>query len=114
MLNINLKDYFQDNESIGFAVHSPELFANDHILDLCSDDLVYLEHSKKMLQRVVNITRELNQYFPKTKSPVIVLNAGGWDRNELKCTKYEMMSKSLNELNLDYVTVAIQIMPPFP
>jgi len=118
-LNINLKEYFQDNENIGFAVHSPELFANDHILDLCSDDSVYLEHSKKMLQRVINITKELNQYFPKTQDPVIVVNAGGWDRNgfidnKLKFSKYEMISKALNDLNLDGVTIAIQTMPPFP
>lgn len=118
-MNINLNDYFSGDESIGFAVHSPELFANDHILDLCSDNLEYLTHSKKLLQKVINITRELNRFFPKTKDPVIVVNAGGWNSNgfiddKLKAAKYQLISDSLSELDLQDVTIAIQTMPPFP
>lgn len=118
-MEVDLKDYFSEEESIGFAVHSPELFANDHILDLCSDDPQYLAQSKKLLQEVVSITRELNQYFPKTKDPVIVVNAGGWNSNgfidgALKKGKYQLISDALNELDLDGVTIAIQTMPPFP
>ncbi|EDM67633.1 Type III antifreeze protein:CBS domain:NeuB family, partial [Moritella sp. PE36] len=71
------------------------------------------------LQDVVNITRNLNQYFPKTKDPVIVVNAGGWNRNgftdeKLNAAKYQLISEALNELDLDGVTIAIQTMPPFP
>jgi N-acetylneuraminate synthase len=118
-MNINLKDYFSEDESIGFAVHSPELFANDHILDLCSDDPQYLAQSKLLLQQVVDITRELNQYFPKTKDPVIVVNAGGWNPNgfideKLKAGKYQLISDALNDLDLEGITLAIQTMPPFP
>jgi N-acetylneuraminate synthase len=118
-MNVNLGDYFSGDESIGFAVHSPELFANDHILDLCSDDPEYIDKSKSLLQQVVNITRELNQYFPKTKDPVIVVNAGGWNRDgfikeELRASKYQLISSALRELDLDGVTIAIQTMPPFP
>jgi sialic acid synthase SpsE/sugar phosphate isomerase/epimerase len=118
-MNINLKDHFSGLEEIGFAVHSPELFANDHILDLCSDDPQYLAKSKELLQGVVNITRNLNQYFPKTKDPVIVVNAGGWNSNgfideKLKEGKYQLISNALSELDLEGVTIAIQTMPPFP
>jgi sialic acid synthase SpsE/sugar phosphate isomerase/epimerase len=118
-MNINLKDYFTEDENIGFAVHSPELFANDHILDLCSDDPQYLAQSKLHLQQVVDITRELNQYFPKTKDPVIVVNAGGWNPNgfideKLKAGKYQLISDALNDLDLEGITLAIQTMPPFP
>jgi sialic acid synthase SpsE/sugar phosphate isomerase/epimerase len=118
-MNINLKKYFSGKEDIGFAVHSPELFANDHILDLCSDDAEYLAHSKLLLQEVIDITKELNQYFPKTTNPVIVVNAGGWSRDgfideKLKANKYQLISDSLNDLELDGVTIAIQSMPPFP
>jgi len=118
-MNVDLTEYFSGEETIGFAVHSPELFSNDHILDLCSDDPQYLEHSKALLQKVVNITRELNQYFPKTKNPVIVVNAGGWNREGFidegrKQSKYKLISDSLNALDLDGVSIAIQTMPPFP
>lgn len=118
-MNVDLSEYFSSNEGIGFAVHSPELFANDHILDLCSDDPEYLNKSKILLQEVINITKQLNTYFPKTTDPVIVVNAGGWDpkgfiSKELKSQKYERISETLDELDLEGVTIAIQTMPPFP
>jgi len=118
-LNVKLSDHFSGFESIGFAVHSPELFANDHILDLCSDDSAYRSQSMKLLQNVVNITRDLNHFFPKTRSPVIVVNAGGWDRDKfidkkLKTAKYKLISEALSQLDLSGVTIAIQTMPPFP
>jgi sialic acid synthase SpsE/sugar phosphate isomerase/epimerase len=118
-MNVKLSDYFSAQEDIGFAVHSPELFTNDHILDLCSDNHEYLQHSKKLLQEVIEITKKLNKYFPSTKDPVIVVNAGGWNRNGfidegLKPDKYQLISDALNELDLDGVTIAIQTMPPFP
>jgi len=118
-MSIKLSDYFSGEENIGFAVHSPELFADDHILDLCSDDAEYLAHSKGLLQSVINVTKELKQYFPKTKEPVIVVNAGGWNRNGFieensKPAKYQLISDALNDLDLDGVTIAIQTMPPFP
>lgn len=118
-LEVNLADYFLGEENIGYAIHSPELFANDHILDLCADDPEYIEQSVALLQRVVNITRELNQYFPRTENPVIVVNAGGWDSKGFipekdKGHKYQLISESLARLDLDGVTIAIQTMPPFP
>lgn len=118
-LEVDLKNYFGGKEDIGFAVHSPELFANDHILDLCSDDPEYRAHSIKLLTRVVEITRELNAYFPKTTDPVIVVNAGGWNHHgfideSLKEAKYELISDAFDQIDLTGVTIAIQTMPPFP
>jgi len=118
-LEVNLDDFFDGKENIGFAVHSPELFANDHILDLCSDNEVYRDHSIYELKRVVEITRELKRYFPKTEKPVIVLNAGGWDskgfiNTGLKPEKYKKIGEALASLDLTGVQIAIQTMPPFP
>ena len=52
--------------SCDFLVHAPELFKNDHLLDLCSDDIKYRKLSIKYLQNVINKTIELKEYFPKT------------------------------------------------
>ncbi|MFW5906077.1 MAG: N-acetylneuraminate synthase family protein, partial [Desulfobia sp.] len=35
-LEVSLKNYFSERQKIGFAVHSPELFSRDHIMDLGS------------------------------------------------------------------------------
>jgi N-acetylneuraminate synthase len=118
-LQVNLEKYFSAEESMGFAIHSPELFENDHILDLCSDDEKYRAHSITLLTEVVDITRSLKQYFPKTDTPVIVVNAGGWDQNgfipqDKKLAKYQLISDALKQIDLSGVTIAIQTMPPFP
>ena len=118
-MDINLNDYFSQKESIGFAIHCPELFEQDHILDLSSQDNEYRELSISLLQRVINITRDLKHFFPKTINPVIVVNAGGWDSNGFisqneKIIKYNRISESLATLDTDGVTIAIQTMPPYP
>lgn len=118
-MEINLDDYFSGEEEIGFAVHSPELFAGDHILDLCSEDPAYREHSIAELTRVVEITRRLKAFFPKTATPAIVVNAGGWKKNGFieaseKPAKYAAIGEALRRIDLNGVQIAIQTMPPFP
>ena len=118
-LNVQLDQFFSGPQSMDFAVHSPELFANDHILDLCSRNVEYRKHSISLLGKVIDITLQLNQYFPKTKKPIIVVNAGGWDfsgftAKEEKSRQYAMISEALAELDTSGVTIAVQTMPPFP
>jgi len=118
-LDIKLSDYFSDQLSIGYAVHSPELFSGDHILDLASDDNKYREHSISELRRTVGMAAELQKYFPKTPKPVLVLNAGGWSiegflpSNE-RTALYERVADALAMIDLSPVELAIQTMPPFP
>lgn len=118
-LEVNLNDFFDGQEPIGFAVHSPELFAGDHILDLCADDEEYRQHSIRELERVVGITRELKKIFPKTERPVIVVNAGGWDNKgfidpALKPAMYRKIADAFNGMDLSGVQIAVQTMPPYP
>ncbi len=118
-LEVDLSSYFNSEQNIGFAVHSPELFANDHILDLCAKDSSYREKSVELLAKVVSITRQLKTYFPKTETPVIVVNAGGWNQSGFLQEKeipsrYNLVAEALDELDLSGVTIAIQTMPPFP
>ena len=100
-------------------VHSPELFEGDHILDLASEKREYREKSISELNRVCNVTRELNKYFPNTSDPVIVLNAGGFSKNSFieknkKGEMYSLVSESLNEIDKSNVKISIQTMPPYP
>ena len=118
-MEVDFKNHINGEQSIGYAVHSPELFSHDHILDLASDDEDYLEISKKELSKVIEITRELNRYFPKTNNPVVVVNAGGWNQEGFYKDaeihdKYKLVSKALKEIDDADVQIAIQTMPPFP
>ena len=118
-MELKLEDFFSAKQKINFAVHSPELFDGDHILDLTSQNSSYRDHSILELQRVCDITRELKRYFPKTTSPKIVVNAGGFSSNgflpaEEISQRYKTLESSLASINQDGVEIIIQTMPPFP
>ena len=118
-LDANLADFFDDQFSIGYAVHSPELFSRDHILDLASDNDDYWKHSIGELKRTVAATIKLQNYFPGTDNPVLVLNAGGWSTNGFlpkddRSQLYRRIESALEEIDFGPVRLAIQTMPPFP
>jgi len=116
---LNIDEYIDYSDVMGFAVHAPELFANDHLLDLASYDVNYRNKSIEEMQRVVTETRKLKEYFPSTQKPAVVLNAGGWnetgflDKADVD-KKYELIKQALAGMDLEGVEIAIQTMPPFP
>jgi len=118
-LEIDLGKYLKNTYKIGFVVHSPELFAGDHIMDLCSDNDAYRKHSIAEMQRVVDVTRKLKSYFPKTTTPLIVANVGGFTQSaplakQSRKKLYEKVLESLRLVDSDGVEIIPQTMPPFP
>lgn len=118
-MELQLEDFFEGPQQIGFAVHSPELFSGDHIMDLASKDAAYRQHSINELQRVCDVTRALKKFFPKTPKPVIVINAGGFSTTGFlpeadRPAMYAQIEESLRQVNQDGVEIIIQTMPPFP
>ncbi len=118
-LDVKIEEYFSKPLSIGYAVHSPELFAGDHVLDLASNDVNYLARSISELRRTVMTINQLSPYFPETLKPVLVLNAGGWTTQdflpvESRAKLYDRVAESLGAIDLSRIQLAIQTMPPFP
>lgn len=118
-LEVTLKDYMSEHDDIGLVVHSPELFSNDHILDLASNDEEYNAISVNELQKVVDKTLELKKYFKSTKTPCIVTNMGGFTTNnfidvEKRQKMYNTIKNSLAKVNCEGVEIIAQTMPPFP
>jgi N-acetylneuraminate synthase len=118
-MDLPLEDFFGQPLDIDFVVHSPELFAGDHVLDLCSRDPEYRAQSIRNLQRVIDLTRALKRWFPKTQRPPIVTNVGGFsmdahlsaaERRELLA----LLDDSLAQLDMTGVEVIPQTMPPYP
>ena len=118
-MKLDLSDYFSGPQENEFAVHSPELFENDHILNLTSDCEDYRACSIGKLQDVCDLTRSLKKYFPKTEAPLIVVNAGGFSNHgflekvEIP-SMYELVAKSLQQIDKSGVEIIIQTMPPYP
>ncbi len=104
---------------LDLVVHAPELFAGDHLLDLCAEDPAYRAHSIAELQRVIDLTRALNGHFPRTRRPLIVTNVGGFstdrmlDAAEVRARE-ALLADSLNQLERDGVELIPQTMPPYP
>lgn len=118
-MNIDITKFFDKEYAIDFVVHAPELFAESHLLDLATEDKQYRDISFKETQRVIDITRSLKKYFPKTVKPLIVVNCGGFSRDaqfsqEKIKALYAQLHQSLRELNTDGVEIIPQTMAPFP
>ena len=112
-------DFLNGIYTCGFVVHAPELFANSRLMDLASPDEAYRTQSVIETQRVIDITRDLKRFFPKTVRPMIVANIGGFTMDEplppaVITEYYERFAKSLCELDMDGVELIPQTMAPFP
>lgn len=111
--------YLNQEYDLDLVVHSPELFAGDHVMNLCSEDETYRQRSIIELQRVVDITRCLKPFFKRSTRPCIVINAGGFTSDApLPESKrpylYEILHVSLAEVDAEGVEIIPQTMPPFP
>jgi N-acetylneuraminate synthase len=118
-LELKPQKYIERNNKLEFLVHSPELFKNDHILNLASSNKEYRHKSISELARVCELTEELNKLFPKVKVPKIIVNVGGYteinfiEKNKLS-EMYLLVRDSLEKLEKYNVEFLIQTMPPFP
>lgn len=118
-LEVDLSHFFNEMFDIELVVHSPELFANDHVLDLCSPDDAYRQHSIQEMQRVIDFTRLISKFFRPQKTIGIITNVGGFSESgflsdEEKAIRLQNLIQSLKELKADGVEIWPQTMPPFP
>ncbi len=118
-MDLKLEDYFTGTYQQEFVVHAPELFKDSQLMDLATPDDQLRSYSIQETQRVIEITKNLKKYFPKTARPLIVANIGGFSRDgniseELKQKYYEIFFQSLKELNQEGIEIIPQTMAPFP
>jgi N-acetylneuraminate synthase len=89
---------------LDLVVHSPELFAGDHIMDLCAPDPAYRQRSIEELRKVVELTRRLTPHFAKANRPMIIINAGGFSMDgpidpSARAEMYALIAASLAEVD---------------
>lgn len=118
-LDLKIEDFLSEEYECSFVVHAPELFAESRLMDLASPDEEYRKYSISETQRVIDITRSLKEYFPKTERPMIVANVGGFSMDEpLQSDKiisyYERFADSLSLLDMSGIELIPQTMAPFP
>lgn len=118
-LKLDADDFLRTEANLDYAVHCPELFENDHLLDLASPDEKYREKSIAYLNQTIEATIKLKKFFPSTQRPTLIVNVGGWCKHgflekSAKMHRYDQLIKSLADIQLNEVNFAIQTMPPFP
>lgn len=118
-LEVDFRDFVTESPDMGFAVHSPDLFRGDHILNLAADDEEYRKRSLHELQRVVDLTREMKPYYPSTECPIVIVSMGGFSSAaplpiEDRPGLYRRVIDCLADLDDDGVRVVAQTLPPFP
>ncbi|UAJ72575.1 N-acetylneuraminate synthase family protein [Synechocystis sp. PCC 7339] len=118
-LEQDIGQFFDQVYGLNLVVHAPELFAGDHLLDLCARDAVYRRRSIAEMQRVIDLTRQLKPYFRRTTCPGIVTNVGGFTQ-DASLSDHErprlcnLLIDSLAQLDAEGVEIWPQTMPPFP
>ena len=118
-LDEDIARYVRRNFACDLVVHAPELFAGDHILDLCAPDADYRRRSIAELSRVIAIARRLQPFFRAENKPLIVVNVGGFTQDAplpvaARRDRYALVLESLAALDSDGVEILPQTMPPFP
>ena len=75
-LNEIPSDFVKNTTNLFFAVHAPELFKNDHILDLCSLNQTYRKTSVDYLNEVIKHCDLIKHCFADQEAPFLIVNAG--------------------------------------
>jgi len=104
---------------IDLVVHSPDLFADDHILNLAADDEEYRRLSIANLQRAIDAARKIGPYFRKAERIPLIASLGGVSRSaplppSSRASLYERVADSLSQLDTEGVEILAQTLPPFP
>lgn len=101
------------------VVHAPELFEDSELLDLSTEDKAYFERSVANLQRVVDVTQLIGEFFPRADSLLIVANIGGFSADEpypteYRQTLYDRFYQACEQINFGDTELIPQNMAPFP
>ena len=119
-MDLDIHAFFDGPLDIGLVVHSPDQFRGDHLLDLSSEDTAYRQRSIDELQRVVDITRALQEhYFPMAQKPLVIVSPGGFTRDaplplKERPRRYARVAEAFDQLDDAGVEVIAQTLPPFP
>ena len=120
-LDTDPKPFFDTGVKLPMTLttHAPDLFAGDFLIDLASFDERIFERSIVEVQRVIDLTRDLTQWFEVPEAPFIVVTMGGFTRDahlpeSERPQLYERIATGLKRLDMADVRVTAQTLPPFP
>lgn len=118
-LSLKPQPYLAQVECSRLVVHAPELFENSELLDLVADDPAYRRRSIDNLQRVVDATLQIGEFFPAADARLIVANIGGFSADAprplaMRPELYERFHDACRQVDFAGTELIPQNMAPFP
>lgn len=118
-LSLKPQPFLAEVDCSRLVVHAPELFENSELLDLASDDPAYRQRSIDNLQRVVEATLQIGEFFPRADARLIVANIGGFSADEprplaMRPELYERFHEACARIDFAGTELIPQNMAPFP
>ncbi|MGY5765684.1 N-acetylneuraminate synthase family protein [Brachybacterium sp. DNPG3] len=120
-MDLDPAQFFAEGEKLEqfHTVHAPDLYPGDFLIDLASPDETIWERSIREVQRVVDLTRDLRQWFTCEEDPIVIVTMGGFlpDRHlrpEERYPLYERIQQGLERVDEEGVRLTAQTLPPFP
>jgi len=112
-------DFIPEVIDSGYAVHAPDLFRGDHILNLAAEDDAWWNRSLDELARTLDLARALAPSFTKTDVPIVIVSLGGFTADHPlavteRAARYDRVIAGLQRLDRSDVEVVAQTLPPFP
>lgn len=106
--------YPGESYDLKLVVHAPE-FWDRTLVDLCSLDENQRRESRELMQKSINLTREMAPYFVGT--PKVVIHPGAMSLDhpiQNRAQLYENLRRSVNELDYEGVELLLENLPPHP
>lgn len=118
-LGLKPQPFLAEVDCSRLVVHAPELFENSELLDLASDDPSYRQRSIDNLQRVVDATLQIGEFFPGADARLIVANIGGFSADEprplaMRPALYARFHEACARIDFAGTELIPQNMAPFP
>ena len=118
-LGLDHEKYFAEPFGRDLIYHAPELFENDHVLDLVSVNKNTREKSWQFLEKTIDAAQKIHRLQGLSDEPSLVLNCGGFSESaflpkEDRTIKTEMLIEALVRARGLGCRILPQTMPPFP
>ena len=111
----DLDEHFPAGEhNLKLVVHAPEFWERT-LVDLCALDERQRRDSVKLMQKSINLTREMAPYFIGKPKVIVHPGAMSLDHPILERDRlYENLRRSVNEIDFAGVELLLENLPPHP
>ncbi len=106
--------YPGDDLDLQLVVHAPEFWSN-HLVDICAADEDHRKASVALMQRSLNVTRNMAPHFKGLPKMIVHPGAASLDHPiEDRVRLYDNLRRSVEELDTTDVELLLENLPPHP